>query len=236
MEKWRIQRGVATVEIETRADDDTQQPETRLKGYATVYGAYTQIFWGQWRETVAPGAYDESVAADDICCLWQHDSKEVLGRKSAGTMRVWSDDVGVGYSTLPPQTAAHRVETVARRDVKDSSIGFDALEDEWDKDPEMDDLWLRTVHKGKMWEGSPVTWPAVLDTSVGVVEATRSLEGLGLPQLPADLRWQEEAGRVRIVTRTQSPGIDMDAVAEARRQQARLLAEINELERAALAA
>ena len=236
MEKWRIQRGIATVEIETRADDETQKTEQRLKGYATVYGAYTQIFWGEWRETVAPGAYDESVANDDICTLWQHDSREVLGRKSSGTMRVWSDDVGVGYSTLPPSTAANRVESVARGDVKDSSIGFDALEEEWGQDPELEDIWLRTIHKATMWEASPVTWPAVLDTSVGVVEATRNIDGLGLANLPADLRWQEEAGRMRIVTRTQSPGVDVEGVAEARKLLARTQSEIIALERAALAA
>ena len=227
MDKWRIQRGIATVRIETRAEDDTQKSEQRLKGYATVYGAYTQIFWGEWRETVAPGAYDESVAKDDICTLWQHDSTEILGRKSAGTMRVWSDDVGVGYSTLPPTWAAGRVETVGRGDVKDSSIGFDALEEEWDQDPEMEDLWLRTIHKATMWEASPVTWPAVLDTSVGVVEATRNIEGLGLAKLPADLRWHEEAGRMRIVTRTQSPGVDAaDSEELAAVQALRLLEEM----------
>ena len=83
MDKWRIQPGRSIVEVETRAEEDeNEKMGPRLKGYATVYGAYTQIFWGEWRETVAPGAFDESVHRDDIVTLWQHDSTEVLGRKS----------------------------------------------------------------------------------------------------------------------------------------------------------
>ena len=120
MERWRIQPGIATVQVEARADDDTNEEEERLRGYATVYNEPTVLFWNEWREIVSPGAYDESVAADDVCTLWQHNSMEVLGRKSAGTMRVWSDDVGVGYSTLAPEWAAGYVESVRRGDVKES--------------------------------------------------------------------------------------------------------------------
>ncbi len=218
MERWRIQPGGPELEIEERADgDDDEKTTTRLRGYATVYGAKTVWFWDEWRELVAPGAYDESVRRDDVCTLWQHDDSQPLGRVSSGTMRVWSDDVGVGYAVEPPGWAAGYVETVRRKDVTQSSIGFDVLEDEWGKDPDEDDKYLRTIHKARMWEASPVTWPAVLETSVGVAQRSRysvhsmiSMIG-GLPALPADLSWKEEAGRMRIARRTQAQGVDVAA-------------------------
>ena len=186
-----------------------------LRGYATVYGVKTVLYWGEWREVVQAGAYDESLRSDasEVCTLWQHDSREPLGRVSADTMRVWSDDVGVGYTCDPPASASARVESVDRGDVYQSSIGFDILEDSWEQDPEDEDLWLRTIIKAYMWEASPVTWPAVLGTSVGLTSRSQTHGGVERPALPADLEWREEAGRMVIGRRTQSAGVDIAASA-----------------------
>ncbi len=214
MERWRVIPGGPRLEVERRADE-AEETMPRLKGYATVYGAKTVTFWDQWREVVQAGAYDDSLRADvdEICTLWQHDSREPLGRVSADTMRVWSDDVGVGYTFDPPATAANRVESIDRGDVYQSSIGFDVLEDDWAQDDEDEELWLRTIVKAAMWEASPVTWPAVLGTSVGLTSRSRSHAGVARPALPADLEWQEEAGRMVIRRRTQSQGVDLAASA-----------------------
>ncbi len=208
MERWRVQPGAPKLEIETRDDGDERPPDS-FRGYATVYGARTVVFWSQWVEVMAEGAFDASLArdVDRICTLWQHDSSEPLGRVSAGTMRVWSDDVGVGYSCKPPDSAMNRMESIARGDVHQSSIGFDAIEEEWAW-LEEEDLWLRTIHEGGMWEGSPVTWPAVKETVVSV-RGQPEFRGVKLPQLPADLEWREEAGRMIIGRRISSPGADL---------------------------
>ena len=213
MERWRVQPGAGMLAVERRADgQDDDEEKMRLRGYATVYDTLTEPIWDLWRERVAMGAYDESVARDDIRCLWQHDSTKVLGRTASGTMRVWSDDVGVGYSAEPPAWASGYMESVARGDVTQSSIGFEAFEDEWAMDPEDDERYIRTIVKAKMWEGSPVTWPALSATSVGLAGAQRGGGLFGqLPQLPAQMRWGEEAGRLRIVRQAQSPGVDLMA-------------------------
>ena len=141
-------------------EEEGEAPKKRLRGYSTVYGAKTHLFGGMWRETVDKGAFDTSIAKDDVRTLWQHDSSLVIGRVSAGTMEVWSDDVGVGYATLPPSWAAGYVESVERGDVTQSSIGFDVIDEHWDEDEEMQGVWLRHIVSGKKWEASPVTWPA----------------------------------------------------------------------------
>ncbi len=217
MERWRIQPGAPPLETEKRADGDDEEKMTRLRGYATVYGVKTVLFWGQWREIVHVGAYDDSVRDDDIRALWQHDSSQVLGRVSAGTMRVWSDDVGVGYTCDPPTWAAGYVESVDRGDVTQSSIGFDSIEDSWEMDPDEEDIWLRTVIKAKMWEASPVTWAAVQETVVGVTARADAHRGVARPQLPIDLEWREEAGRMIIGRRISSPGVDLGAARAAAR-------------------
>ena len=193
--------------LEVRADDmedEDGKPVMRLRGYATVYGAKTELMWGMWRETVDDGAYDKSLAKDDIRTLWQHDTAQVLGRTSAGTMEAWSDKVGVGYATLPPSWAAPYVESVRRGDVTQSSIGFSVIDDEWGEDDELKDVWLRTIKVAKMWEASPVTWPAVEETSV----EARSAQKLALPGLPADLEFVEEAGVMRIRSQPVYGGVD----------------------------
>lgn len=172
---------------ELRADTSGDAPA--IVGYAAVFNALSNELWG-FREKIAPGAFAASVAEDDIRALWQHDTAHVLGRTKSGTLRLVEDEVGLQVRITPPDTQAGRdaLISIGRGDVDAMSFGFRTLDDEWEE--KADGLVVRTLKKAKLYEVSPVTFPAYSATTVGVRG-----EGLGeRVEIPAGvLRAQTQA-------------------------------------------
>lgn len=172
---------------ELRADTSGDAPA--IVGYAAVFNVLSNELWG-FREKIAPGAFAASVAEDDIRALWQHDTAHVLGRTKSGTLRLVEDEVGLQVRITPPDTQAGRdaLISIGRGDVDAMSFGFRTLDDEWEE--KADGLVVRTLKKAKLYEVSPVTFPAYSATTVGVRG-----EGLGeRVEIPAGvLRAQTQA-------------------------------------------
>jgi HK97 family phage prohead protease len=160
------QRTVAIDGLEVRAKGD--KPATIL-GHAALFNSRSVFLYG-FRETIAPGAFSESLTGD-IRALWQHDTARVLGRTKAGTLRLWEDDQGLAFEINPPDTQDGRdaVTLIERGDIDQMSFGFNVPTggDSWGEDE--DGIPLRTLHKVSLMEVSPVTWAAYPDTGVGVM-------------------------------------------------------------------
>lgn len=156
-----------------------------ITGYAAVFNARSNLLFDMFREMILPGAFAESLQRDDVRALWQHDTSQVLGRKSAGTLALTEDDHGLRVEIHPPDTQAGRdaVELIQRGDVTEMSFGFSVppTGEDWSEDT--DGVILRTLNKVKLWEVSPVTFPAYPQTEVG----TRDQFGT-IPEIPASLR------------------------------------------------
>ncbi len=141
----------------------------KIVGHAAVFDSPTQIGsddWG-WMESVVPGAFAESIKVDDIRALFNHDPNLVLGRNVSGTLTLSEDKKGLYYEIDPPDTQAGRdvLESIERGDITGSSFGFEVQEQRWTmKDDELDE---RELVKLKLWDVSPVTFPAYDDTDVG---------------------------------------------------------------------
>ena len=153
--------------LEVRVENE----ERKIIGHAAIFNQETRLSW--FREKIAPGAFAESLGKDDIRALWNHDSNFVLGRKQAGTLSLREDEKGLAIEITPPdsQWARDMRVSIERGDVSQMSFGFETLKDEWDESDETKDP-LRTLLQVKLWEVSPVTFPAYINTDVGV----RSLE------------------------------------------------------------
>lgn len=149
------------VRLEERADG---QP--KIVGYAAVYydGTRSTEFelWPGLRERIAPGAFDNALApAGEIVGLLNHDPSSLLGRRSAGTMRVTSDSVGLRYEIDVPDTQIGRdtVESIRRQDLGGSSFSFEVRNDgqEFSKSGDGE---IRTLTDLNVGDVGPVTFPA----------------------------------------------------------------------------
>ncbi len=146
---------------------DTSGSEPAIVGYAAIFNSLSNELWG-FRERVAVGAFAITIAEDDIRALWQHDTAQVLGRTKSGTLRLVEDEVGLQVRISPPDTQAGRdaLVSIGRGDVDAMSFGFHTLDEDWEE--KADGLIVRTLKKVKLYEVSPVTFPASPATSAGV--------------------------------------------------------------------
>jgi len=154
--------------VETRADGG----KTTVSGYAAIFGEEADI-GGWFTEVIARGAFTRTLLTADVRAYFAHDTGRVLGRISAGTLRLKEDDKGLAVDIDLPDTSDGRdVRTlIDRGDITGMSFGFLVLRQEWD---ETIDPPKRTVLEVELREVSIVSEPAYDGTSI----ALRSLDAL----------------------------------------------------------
>jgi HK97 family phage prohead protease len=171
-----------TSQFEVREEDKGKT----LVGYAAVFDSRAELYPGFF-EVIATGAFDE-VLDDDVRALIDHESAKILGRSSAGTLRVSTDEKGLKYEIdLPDTTYANDLAiSMKRGDIRESSFGFTVKEDSVVE--EMRDgkpTILRTIKKiEKLYDVSPVTFPAYKDTEAQLrKEVEHLIPETGTPHL-----------------------------------------------------
>jgi uncharacterized protein len=155
-----------------------------IRGYAARFNSPSlpigDMFHGLFTERIMPGAFSKSIQKDDVRALVNHDANQLLGRTKSGTLTLREDSDGLYYEIHPPDTSAARdvIESIKRGDMDGSSFGFSVPEggDNWVKGE--DGKQLREVREVKLYDISPVTYPAYPSTSV----AMRSLFPDGMPE------------------------------------------------------
>ena len=143
-----------------------------LTGYAAVFykpGAKGTEYrpFPEMVERIERGAF-RSVIADgqDVLALVNHDMTQVLGRRSANTLRFDEDETGLRYSVDLPETTLARDtrSNVMHGNFGGSSIGFVAKTVERSV---KDGVTIRTIKEvGMLRDVGPVTEPAFSGTSV----------------------------------------------------------------------
>jgi Escherichia/Staphylococcus phage prohead protease len=139
----------------------------RLEGYAAVFGKPSQDLGG-FTESVRPGAFTRSLASPaGILALYDHDTRSILGRVGAGTLRLMEDTRGLQFEIdLPDTTVGKDLSVLIQRgDIAGASFAFTTPKggDHWslrDGDPhrELLDVDLREI--------TVTANPAYLDTEV----------------------------------------------------------------------
>ena len=135
--------------------------EMIIQGYAALYNNETDL--GVFKETIAPGAFDE-VLKDDVRALINHDPSLILGRSSAGTLVLSTDERGLKYEVKlgEQQYAKDLYTSIKRGDISQSSFAFTIQDQSWSEDRS-----TRTVQKvAKLLDVSPVTYPAYTEATV----------------------------------------------------------------------
>ena len=151
--------------------EDPQKPV--IEGYAAVFNQRTNI--GHFWEQVSPGAFTKTIGTDDIYALWNHDPSAVLGNTRSGTLELTEDAHGLKYRIIPPDTTVGRdVKTLIRRgDIRKSSFGFNIIGDDVSFEGKER---IRTLTEVKLFDVSPVTFPAYQQTEVHVRMLTGTKE------------------------------------------------------------
>lgn len=164
-----------TPEIETRSlvapvEERADGTKRLVVGYAAIFGEVADI-GGYFDEVIARGAFTETLKTADVRAYFNHDRGRVLGRVSAGTLRLHEDAKGLAVEIDLPDTSDGRdVRTLIERgDVSGMSFRFNAVREIWD---ESGDKPQRTILQLELGEVSIVSEPAYDGTSV----ALRSLD------------------------------------------------------------
>lgn len=151
---------------EIRAEKRAEGEGDLIVGHAAVFNSPTDI-GGWFEEEIMPGAFAAAERGDDdVRGLFNHNPDLILGRNSAGTLRLEQDKQGLAYEIDPPDTGAGRdvLVSIERKDITGSSFGFRAIRQEWiEREGKLD---LRRIHEVELFDVSPVTFPAFKDTDV----------------------------------------------------------------------
>jgi HK97 family phage prohead protease len=141
-------------------------------------------------ERIHPSAFDEALKRrDDVAGLVNHDSNRLLGRTTAGTMRLSVDGRGLRYEIDLDDTTIARdtAKQVQRGDLDGSSFAFFVESEEWRQE---DKRHIREVKQVRLVDTGPVVFPAYAGTSADVRAEMRAAdEGWRetMPQPPQDL-------------------------------------------------
>lgn len=163
---------------EFRVSNDGDAP--KISGYAALFDS-PSLDMG-WTEEIDPHAFDSVMASNpDVRALWNHNPDHILGRTTAGTLRLSVDSRGLAYEVDTPDTQLARdlVTSMRRKDVTGSSFGFVTKRDQWTENSD-GTVTRRILEFDSLLDVSPVTYPAYPATSSGV----RSLPS----SMPAEFR------------------------------------------------
>ena len=169
-EKNLFERRTITLK-ELRVVDTDLEPgnDPAIEGYASVFESWSEELGGNspFRERVVKGAFEETIQKDDIRALFNHDPNYVLGRNVAGTLTLEEDEKGLKVRIIPPNTqwAKDLLVSIKRGDITQMSFGFTVILDRWTYEDNID---VRELLKVKLFDVSPVTFPAYSQTECGV--------------------------------------------------------------------
>ena len=173
--KTIIERRFMSTKVEIRAASDGVG--STVRGYAAVYGSPSNTLRcsrGDFVEVIEPGFFD-GVMQDDVRALFNHDENCILARSNAGkgTLRMFSDETGLGYEFDMPDTTTGRDLAVSmkRGDIDASSFAFSLNTDGDSWERRSDGVLVRTLRAGgcaKRHDVSPGTYPAYPETEVSL--------------------------------------------------------------------
>jgi HK97 family phage prohead protease len=165
---------------QTEVPDASEVPSEPkgIKGTAALYDVVYDVLAPDgslaYREVMRDGCFS-TVKGADVFCLWQHDRTKPLGRTSAGTLGVWTDQKGLQYEVKDVGTAGYRseaMEAIKRKEVCGSSLTYGVKKgaDKWTK--QTDGSLLREILTCSVYDVSPVSVPANSQTSVSARSQT----------------------------------------------------------------
>jgi len=141
--------------------DDPEQPK-RLSWYAALFDSLSEDLGG-FRERIGRRAFSKTVQEHDVRALINHDPNLVLGRTSAKTLKLAVDMTGLHANVALPDTSYARdlVVNIENGNITGGSFMFSTVRDAWGlEDVNGEETVVRTVNEVRLYDVSPVTFPA----------------------------------------------------------------------------
>lgn len=171
-------------DMQTRAEDNG---DLYISGFFAVFDSDYEL-WPGATESIAPGAFDESISGD-VRALYNHNDDIILGRTSAGTLKLEQTSRGLWGEIKVNQKdsdAMNAYERIARGDITGCSFGFDIEREEFRENPDGSYHWT-ILSVNPLYEVSPCVFPAYTETSVSARK--RDVEQLQQRQVDA---WRQK--------------------------------------------
>lgn len=171
-------------EMQTRAEENG---DLYISGFFAVFDSDYEL-WPGATESIAPGAFDESISGD-VRALYNHNDDIILGRTSAGTLKLEQTSRGLWGEIKVNQKdsdAMNAYERIARGDITGCSFGFDIEREEFRENPDGSYHWT-ILSVNPLYEVSPCVFPAYTETSVSARK--RDVEQLQQRQVDA---WRQK--------------------------------------------
>ena len=193
--------------VELRVNEDGTSV---LFGYAAVFPDGTEksaYRYGSVTETITPGAFARALRdKQDVRALFNHDSGNLLGRISSGTLRLVEDQTGLRYEIdMPDTTLAKDVRALVERgDLTGSSFAFRIKSETWKRDDNNPNCYRREINDVDLIDVGPVTFPAYAGTQAAMrseeidaleAEAKAAIESEAQGDNQARSEGEEEARR-----------------------------------------
>lgn len=192
-------RFVKGAEVRAAKSDD----KPGIEGYGAVFNEeYVLYDSGSYRvvEIVKPGTFTRALKEkQDVRCCFNHDPNQLLGRSSAGTLRLKQDDTGLAFETdLPDTTMGRDVRTsIKRGDLTGCSFAFTVTAQSWrEETKDGKTTSTREIEDVDLYELGPVAFPAYEGTSVSARAEMRS-RILSIDTLPAEVRAAIQRGKTK---------------------------------------
>lgn len=160
------------IRVEHREDE-----KPKVIGHAAVFNELSEDLGG-FREQIAPGAFKEAIESDDVRALFNHNPDYILARNKSGTLRMKEDKKGLAIEFDPPDTQAGRdlMVSLERGDVSQMSFGFSVKPNGQNFAEDDEGRIIRTLTDVRLFDVSPVVYPAYPQTDVAKRELRTYLD------------------------------------------------------------
>ena len=192
----------------------TFRATTRQGSHGTLFG-FASVFWDgtdgtQYRidqytvERILPGAFDRALREQhDARALFNHSADNLLGRVSAGTLRLSANRIGLRYEVdlADTRVGTDVAKLVERGDLSGSSFAFIPTRTTWKTEGALE---IREVRDLDLFDVGPVVFPAYEGTATSVV-----IDERGKRSAAVDVRSLRLSDRERLVEHIERQSADI---------------------------
>lgn len=185
--------------LEVRAAGETSS-DLVLVGYAAKFDVETMRWPGSF-EVVRRGAFTETIKNDDPIAYWVHEKREVLGRKSSGTLTLMEDAIGLFVEIRMANTVINQnyYESVRRGDVRGMSFGFFAHPDGQIWSVRADGSELRELTRVMLVDVGPHPDPQYVETEIEARSKWDANRPKPQSEAPATVPVEVEHAQARVI-------------------------------------